>query len=90
MRYAVLVGRQPICWRLLKGTRNRVMQLRRSIGKSLEAEKRQTLVMEVNRLRSDILGRCRRGELFPRMSRETIQRFRPLRLADFRPKVGRG
>ena len=82
MKYSALVGQQPICWRLLKGCRKRLIQLRVSINR-WRTEEIKTFVKEFNSLREDILLNIRNNTLLPKMSKGMINRCKPLKFEYF-------
>lgn len=82
VKYASIVGQQPICWRLLKACRKRITQLWIPISKKSDFEKKR-LVDEFNSLRLEILERCQNDELLPKMSVEVRDRCKPLRVELF-------
>jgi hypothetical protein len=82
-RYSsAIVGSMPICWRFLKGCRNRLKQLDRVISKNEDTLKNK-LVTEFNALRSEILRRSENNEILPKISPEIEKRCPPLSPKDF-------
>ncbi len=81
-KYSSLVGRQPVCWRLLKSCRNRMIQLRSYISKWHRAEI-ERVINGFNEVRYEILKKCHNDELLPQMTKEVRDRCRRLKVGQF-------
>jgi hypothetical protein len=81
-KYASLVGYQPISWKLLKGCRNRLVQLKQITRESMSRPQAATVIAGFNRVRSLILTAAKQGAILPRMQPEAIGRCKRMGLSD--------
>lgn len=77
-----ILGRMPISWKLLKGCRNRMIELAKPISRKSDGQI-NTLIREFNCLREKILSMSQNRELRPRITTNIKNRCRPLSFNDF-------